>query len=141
MLSVDDHGVLLDKLTAMFSDQQSIMTAGNDMIFSVLLVRLIKAHAWHKNYPKIIELCELGITTNVDFKQYYLLENFFYYKALAHFYLEQYIKYEESLFRCYCVLHMEGNRIKIQRFTEWIEKDFNIVFHTFIMKYLQKQIN
>ncbi|MFP4286853.1 MAG: hypothetical protein ACLFRI_04065, partial [Candidatus Izemoplasmataceae bacterium] len=72
--------------------------------------------------------------------QYYLLEYFYYYKALAYFRLEDFSKFEENLFKCYSVLHMEGNHKKIEKFTSWIEKDFRVNFDMFVLRHLQKKV-
>ncbi|MBN2696455.1 MAG: hypothetical protein JXR38_02820, partial [Bacilli bacterium] len=87
------------------------------------------------------EICDIGIQRCLTYRRFYLLEYFYYYKALACFRLEEYDNYEQALFRCYNVLHMEGNKKRIEKFTKLIESDFQIVYDMFILKYLQKQIN
>ncbi len=131
---------LLKKLTHLFENQDSILSGGNESIYSLILMRLSQIHGIHKNFPKVIELCNIGIHRSMIHRRFYLLEYFFYYQALAYFRLQEYTKYEDTLFRCYNVLHMEGNRKRIEKFTKLIESDFNIVYDTFIMKYLQKKI-
>lgn len=143
MLSVidsDEQTKLLKKLTAIFDSPESIMSGENDLVYGLILMRLSQVHGIQKNFPKVIQLCNLGIQRGILYKQYYLMEYFYYYKALAHFKIEEFDLYEESLFRCYNVLHLEGNRKKIEKFTTLIEEDFQIVYDTFIMKYLQKSI-
>lgn len=143
MLSItekDERNKVLKKLTEIFDSGNSIMSGENDMIYALILMRLAQTHGSNKNYPKVIQLCDLAIQYGITYRQFYLMEYFFYYKALAHFSIQEFDKYEESLFRCYACLHMEGNKKKIEKFTKLIEDDFQIVYDTFIMKYLKKKI-
>ena len=143
MLSITEkveQNRILKKLTEIFETSNSIMSGENDLIYALIIMRLSQTHGSNKNYPKVIHLCDLGIQHGIAFRQFYLMEYFFYYKALAHFSLQEYDKYEESLFRCYACLHMEGNKKKIEKFTKLIEADFQIVYDTFILKYLKRNI-
>ncbi|MDD4184465.1 MAG: hypothetical protein PHI01_03550 [Candidatus Izemoplasmatales bacterium] len=136
----EDNSRLLKKLTSLFDTAEGILSGENDLIYALILMRLTKSQGIQKNNPKVIQLCDIGIQRGIRYKQYYLLEYFFYYKALAHFKLEEYSLYEDALFRCYNVLHMEGNAKKIEKFTKLIEDDFKIAYDSFIMKYLMKNI-
>ncbi|MFA5467010.1 MAG: hypothetical protein WC251_04075 [Candidatus Izemoplasmatales bacterium] len=140
MIDQEEKGKLLKKLTSLFETEDFILSGENDLIFALILMRLAQTHGIQKNNPKVIQLCDIGIQRGIRYKQYYLLEYFFYYKALAHFKLEEYSLYEDALFRCYNVLHMEGNAKKIEKFTKLIEDDFKIAYDSFIMKYLMKNI-
>jgi len=139
-LELPKQDLLLRRLGELFEQSDNILSSQNDMTNSLILMRLSNGYGMQGEFEKTIHFADLGIQRGIKFKQYYLFENFFYYKALAHFKLEQYLEYEETLFRCYNVLQMEGNKRKIDRFTELIEKDFKINFHMFVMKYLQKEI-
>jgi len=136
----DEKGKLLKKLTNLFESEDNILSGENDLVYSLILMRLAQTHGIQKNFPKVIQLSDIGIQRGIRYKQYYLMEYFYYYKALAHFKLEEYTLYEDALFRCYNVLHMEGNTKKIEKFTALIEEDFKIVYDSFIMKYLMKNI-
>lgn len=140
IIETNEQTKLLKKLTALFDNPDNIMSGGTDSVYSLILMRLSQVHGIHKNFLKVIQLCSLGIQRNNLYKHFYLMDYFYYYKALAHFKLEEYELYEEALFRCYNVLHMEANSKKIEKFTNLIEADFQIVYDTFIMKYLQKNI-
>jgi transcriptional regulator with XRE-family HTH domain len=137
----DERNKILKKLTNMYDNPDSIMSGGGGShIHFLILMRLAKAHGILKNNLKVIQLCDLGIQKGILYKQYYLMEYFFYFKALSHFKLEEFELYEEALFRCYNVLHMEGNKKKIDKFTSLIESDFKIVYDMFILRYLKKSI-
>jgi hypothetical protein len=101
---------------------------------------MAKMYGTHKDFPQVVKLCDIGIKRGNAVTSIYLFESFFYYKALAHFRLQSYDLFEESLFRCYNVLHLENNKKKIEKFTNLIEKDFHINFDGFVMNYLKKKI-
>lgn len=140
LVEFDEKNKLLKKLTSLFETEDTILSGESDLVYALILMRLAKIHGVLKNFPKVIQLCDIGINRGIRYKQYYLMEYFYYYKALSHFKLEEYALYEEALFRCYNVLHMEGNPKKIEKFTSLIEEDFKIVYDSFIMKYLMKNI-
>ncbi|MFA5274997.1 MAG: hypothetical protein WC339_05945, partial [Candidatus Izemoplasmatales bacterium] len=102
----DEQSPLLKRLTSVFDSEENIMSGESNIVYALILMRLAQTHGSNKNYPKVIHLCDLGIQRGISLRQFYLMEYFFYYKALAHFSLQDYDKYEESLFRCYSCLHM-----------------------------------
>ena len=129
---------LLNRLTDLFDTQENIMSGGNDLILSTILVRLSKAYGVLKDYGQVIHFCDLGLERGMHHRRFYLFDSFYYHKALAYYALEDYFNYEDSLFKCYSILQIEGNEKKIERYTSWIEKDFNINFNLFIINYLKK---
>ncbi|MFA5381077.1 MAG: helix-turn-helix transcriptional regulator [Candidatus Izemoplasmatales bacterium] len=131
---------LLNKLTELFENEDWIMSGESNFAYSLILMRMSQVYGIQKNFSQVIKYCDLGIKRGIYCKQYYLMEYFYYYRALANFRLECYDIYEESLFRCYGVLHLEGNKKKIEKFTNLIEKDFHINFDAFIINYLKKGI-
>ena len=138
MLTGKEHLKLLERLSNLFDTEENILSAGNHKIYSLILMRLAKASGMVDDYERVIKLCDLAIAKGVLIKQFYLMENFYYYKALSHYYLEEFMAYEDSLFKCYNVLQLEGNTQKIDKFTERIESDFKINFTLFIINYLKK---
>lgn len=131
---------LLDRLSELFYQEENILSSQNNLIISLIIMRLSKGYGMQGNNEQVIEFTKKGIEHGIKFKQYHLFEYFYYYKALSHFKLEQYREFEEALFRCYNVLQLEGNQNRLKQFTNLIEKDFDINYHMFIMKYLQKEI-
>jgi transcriptional regulator with XRE-family HTH domain len=131
---------LLEKMTELFENEDRIMSGENNFADSLILMRMSQVYGIRRDFSQVIKFCDLGIKRGIYYKQYYLMEYFYYYRALANFRLECYDLYEESLFRCYGVLHLEGNKKKIEKFTNLIEKDFHINFDAFIINYLKKRI-
>ena len=140
VLPTDHIGRLLQRLGELFYNEENILSSQNNLIISLIIMRLSKGYGMEGNNKKVIEFTQKGLEHGIKLRQYHLFEYFYYYKALAHFKLEQYREYEEALFRCYNVLHLEGNQNRLKQFTDLIEKDFDINYHMFIMKYLQKEI-
>ncbi len=54
--------------------------------------------------------------------------------------MEDFEEYENALFKCYNVLQLEGNKKKNEMFIQWIEKDFNIHFDNFALRFLKKRV-
>ncbi len=134
------HRTLLKRLTDLFDTQESIMAGESDLIYTLILWRLAKTYGLQRQFAQVIELCQLGIERGRKNLQYYLWEYFYYYMAIAYYRLQDVRHFENALFKCYVCLHAEGNQKKIEKFTYWIERDFDIVYHTFIMKYMKKSI-
>ncbi len=130
--------MLLMKLNQLFENVDNIMAGDSEYIYTLILMRIAKTFGIRRDYPRVIYYCELGIDRGIQYKQYYLWEYFFYYKALAHYALGQSEQYDESLLKCYHVLNMEGNHAKISKFTSLIEKDFNINYKSYVLKLLSQ---
>ncbi len=130
---------LLERMTFIF-EEENIISDAHEHIYMLILQRLCRMHGRLKNFAQVIRLSDLGIVRGQERRSYYLLDYFFYYKAIAYYRLEDYRNFELHLFRLYNVLHMEENSRKIEKFTKMVEKDFDIVYHTFIMKYMKKEI-
>jgi len=142
-ITLELRNQLLRRLSELFNNESSIITDGissSDRINALIIMRLAQAYGLDHDFDNVIKFSDIGIESGKVTKQYYLFEYFYYFKALAHFRLEEYREYEDALFRCYNVLHMEGTQEKIDHFTKLIENDFKIDYHTFIMKYLKKEI-
>lgn len=136
----DDLKRILKKMTEIIENEEWIMNAENDSTLALIFMRLAKIYGIQKNHEQVLRFCNLGIKYGIENKQYYLFDYFYYFSALAHFKMQNYIKFEEALFRCYNVLHFEGNLKKIEKFTKLIEEDFHINFDGFVIKFLKKKI-
>jgi transcriptional regulator with XRE-family HTH domain len=136
----EDQKKLLRKMSQLFENDEFILSNQNNNATSLILIRMAKMYGSQKDFSQVVRLCDIGIKRGNEATSIYLMEFFFYYKALAHFRLESFDLFEDSLFRCYNVLHLEGNKKKIEKFTGLIEKDFHINFDGFVMNYLKKRI-
>ncbi|MDD3126866.1 MAG: hypothetical protein WC479_04655 [Candidatus Izemoplasmatales bacterium] len=136
----EEQSKVLKKIIELLDNEEWIMNGENNYAFSLILMRISKICGIQRDFNRVIQYCDMGIKRGIANKQYYLLEYFYYYESLAYFKLESFDMFEERLFKCYNVLHLEENKKKIEKFTNLIEKDFHINFDAFIINYLKKRI-
>ncbi len=140
-VKIDEQSSIITRLSNIYESNSGIFSpSDNSFVRTLILRRLVKSYGVSNDYSQVIKLSDVAIQNAIQIKQYYLLEYFYYYKALAYFRLEDFSKFEENLFKCYSVLHMEGNHKKIEKFTSWIEKDFRVNFDMFVLRHLQKKV-
>ena len=140
VFSGKQQDVLLMKLNSLFDSEDTIMTGDTDYIYILILMRIAKIFGIKKDYEKVIFYCNLGVKRGIEHKQYYLWEYFLYYKALAHYRLDQMEEYRNALVRCFYVLNMEQNDNKVHKFTKLIEKDFEISYQEFVIRTLEADL-
>jgi transcriptional regulator with XRE-family HTH domain len=124
-----------EKLRAYLLDNSSMMTTGSTMAFNLMLHRLAVYSGKNKNYPDVIKYCQLGIESNTSQRLYHLMDYFHYFSALAYFRMGDFANYHEHLVKCFHILSFEGNAKKIEKFTKFINDDFNIHFQDFVINY------
>jgi hypothetical protein len=69
------------------------------------------------------------------------MDYFFYYNSLAYYKLGNIEQYEKNLVSCFNVLQFEVNDKKIEKFTNLIDKDYDISFEEFVTDYYQNRKN
>jgi transcriptional regulator with XRE-family HTH domain len=127
---------IISKLKIALEDTSFVISGANDRILPLVLIRLAKAAGIMKDYNEVIRYCQYAIKRNLEVRSYYLLDYFYYYSALAYFKLDKIAQYEQMVFHCFNVLHLENNISKIEKFTRLIEKDFGIDLDKFITDYI-----
>lgn len=132
--------LLVQRLADLFENSNYIIGNGSDMIETLILMRIAKTYGLQHDYASVIHFADMGIQRGLTYKQFYLLDHLYYYKAIACFRLEDFTMFEEALFRCYNVLHVANSPQKIQHYQKLIEKDFEIDYDVFILKYLKKKL-
>jgi len=135
---VKETSFISEKLKSYLLDTSAIIGSNYSMGFNLVLYRLSKYSGKNKNYNDEIMYCDLGIKRNMKLSNMYLLEYFYYFKALAYFRMDNYELYEQSLVRCFNALELENFDKKIKKFTDLINEDFNIDFKQFIIDYYEK---
>jgi len=93
---------------------------------------IIKNMGREKEYENLIPFTEQAI--NLAEKNYYIysLEYFYYYKALAHYYLQQMSEFKKALEKTvYCLFNL--NEHKKDRFIKTIKKDTQVDVLSFIL--------
>ena len=135
---VPKFDILLDRLGQLFETEASIFSGGNEMVKSLILMRVAQGNGILEQHNNVIYFANKGLENGMQNKNYHLFEYFYYFKAISHFELEQYDSYEEALFNLYNVLQIEKNAEMIDYFTQLVEKDFGINFNGFVLHYLNK---
>lgn len=124
---------LLKRLDEILKVEGSIISRdGNHNIYTLVLMRKAKIYGIKKDYEKVIYYSDLGIRKGIEFKRYYLWDYFYYYKALSYYALGNKSEFNKAIFNCFNVLYMENNQAKIEKFTNLIERDFNIDFKNYV---------
>src|SRR3989339_1099944 len=138
--SFNEKDKIVNILRAYLEKEKFIISGHNQNTLLLCLYRLADYSGLCNNYDDVIEFCKKGIMYCNMLKIHYLLEDFYYYSALAFSALDQIDKAHEMLYLCYCVLQIENNAAKTKKYYQYIEGDFNIrKFDKFIITYLNKK--
>ena len=135
------HQKIIEKITDYIKDQSTVISGGNEKFLSLILARLAKYMGVKQDYESVIKYCDQGIKRNLEAKSYYLMDYFYYYKSLAYYRFGDLESYEKNLVNCFNVLQFEGNDKKIEKFTNLIDKDYDISFESFVTNYYLNRQN
>jgi predicted nucleic-acid-binding protein len=137
--SFNEKEIIVNLLNDFLENDKFIISGHNQKTILLCLYRLADYSGSCKNYDSVLDFCNKGITYCNLLKFHYLLEDFYYYSALAFFALKKVDSAHEMLYRCYCILHIENNSAKRKKYYQYIEGDFNITdFDEFIIAYLSE---
>jgi len=130
--------MIASRIKTALTDSSVVLGSSVNFAYQLVLFRLAKYSGSNKEYNDVISYCKLGIDHATSIKNYYLLEYFYYYSALAHYRLGDLEPYENHLMKCFVALHLDGNAKKIEKFTQMINRDFNISFADFVIEHYRK---
>lgn len=133
------HEKIIDKVLVFIEDSSTVISGGNEKMYTYSLVRISKFFGIHEEYDNVVKFCNMGVRHNLHAKSYFLMEYFYYYMALSCYRLGRIDQYEDMLAKCFNAIHLEGNQKKIDKFTKLIEDDFKIVLSDFIAEYYKKK--
>ncbi|VEU82227.1 hypothetical protein [Acholeplasma hippikon] len=120
--------------------QKTIVSGHNDRLILLCLYYVSDYYGTQGKFEDVIKFCKKGIEYCNYLRYTYLLQDFYYFSALAYYYLNKFEQYEMMLYRCYCVLNAEDNEAKQKNYYQMIEEDFNIQYEVFIKEYLENRI-
>jgi len=139
-LDESHHKNILDKIEMYIKDQSILISDTNEKIYIFVLAKLAKHLGINGDLHGVINYCSVGIERNTKEKNFYLMDYFYYYSALAYYSLGKMDQYERFIIKCFNVLQFEGNESKIKKFRDLILEDFNIEFEDFVLDhYLQRR--
>jgi len=133
VVNQNEQNQIIERLSIYISDPKTIITGGNDKAFILILAKLAKHSGILENYPRVIELCNVGIKHNKDRYSYYLMDYFYYYQSLAYYRLNQMEQFKDALKKCFHVLEFEDNKRKINKFNDLISEDYDIDFKQYVL--------
>lgn len=124
-------------LEGVINKEKTIISGYNDRIILLCLYYLAEYYGVSGKYKKVLHYCNQGILLCTRLKYNYLLEDFYYYCALAYYFINDSANYSRMLFRCFCIINAEGNIYKKNRYYDLIKKDFSINLDEFIVDYIK----
>ncbi len=132
-----DQERLIERLMTYLKQTDIIYSSQIDRNYILTLFRIARYRGVQEDFQKVIELCNLGIQYSLDRMSMYMLDYFYYFKALAYHKLNDPSKYEEMVFKCYTLVHSIGTPAKVKKFKDMMEADFNVSLDEFVMDYIK----
>jgi hypothetical protein len=135
--SAKEANEIYEKVLNQLNSEATFLNDQFSQTINIALFRLAKYSGMKKKFEDVITFCEIGIKRNTKSSSYYLMDYFYYFLSLAYFHLERFNDFENSLIKCYHILNFEANPLKIDLFSKWILKDFDVNLNAFAAKYNQ----
>jgi transcriptional regulator with XRE-family HTH domain len=117
---------IVDKLTAFLDNTNIIITENNVFPYIQVIFWISKHFGRTHNYINVVKYCDLGIELNNKNRTIYLLEYFYYYKALVYFRDKESDKFEYNLYKCILLLENDNSIEKKSNFYDIIMKDLKL---------------
>jgi hypothetical protein len=128
---------ILKKIQSLRKNKKILM-GGNTLFNAQVLFWITKNLGREEKFQELIEVANEAIEYSEKNYSYYLMEYFYYYKALAHFSLNETSEFEESLTKAiFFIFNINSNRRK--HFIEMIEKDTNIEYKSFFIERIKRE--
>jgi transcriptional regulator with XRE-family HTH domain len=138
--SIKEPNEIYEKILAQLNSEATFLNDQFSQTINIALFRLAKYSGMKKKFEDVITFCNIGINRNIKSSSYYLMDYFYYFLSLSYFHLEKFDEFESALIKCYHILNFEGNLLKIDLFSKWISKDFDVNLNEFAIKFNQKNI-
>jgi len=136
--SVKDREIIFEKLRNL-RENKKLLLGGNVLFNAQVFFWIIKNLGRMGEFEELVEIANEAIEFNVSNYSYYLLEYFYYYKALAYHALKDVEHFNEALKEAILyVLHLDSE--KREHFLEMIKKDTEINAKTFIIDKIMEEL-
>lgn len=129
---------LIEKLLILADNPNRIHSGHNETMHILVLYRIAEYYGLNKRYRDVISVCDRAIEFDRSQRSYYLLDFLYYYKALAHFFLDEKDLHEENLFKTYATLITDGSPLRYKRMSDLVYGDWKIELHDFAIEYMKK---
>lgn len=134
-----DRDYLASEIVKITENPELVISGRTDVIYPLVMYRLIQYRGIQKKYQEVLQLSDRVIKYNEENRIIYLLDSFWYFKALAYSYLGQKEEHEDALFKTYCLLRGGSNPPNFDRMKKLIESDWPIDFDQFAKDYIEKR--
>lgn len=118
--------VIAEKLASYIENNITIVTGHNIKVVTLVLEELSKYFSISENYEKMLYYALEGIKYANTVRSYYLLETLYFFAAAASFELDLIKQRNEYLKKCYIILMIEGNELKMQRYRDNFKENFDV---------------
>ncbi len=135
--SFQDREHLASHLFKISENPNLVISGRTETVYPLVMYRLIQYQGIQKRYQEVLELSDRVIAYNHEQRMYYMMDSFYYFKALAHSYLGQKEAYEDALFKAYALLRGWSNQPNMDRMKKLIESDWPIDFDQFAKEYIE----
>ena len=137
--SITEREVIVEKLTSIF-DKSNILVSGSNLYsYTQVLFWIAKYYGRINEFEKVVKFCNLGIKYNFENKTIYLLEYFYYYKALVLYRTKKFDDFQEVLYRCILLLESEENFERKKYFYDIMIKDLQINPYEFLIRVAKRK--
>jgi hypothetical protein len=100
-----DQEKLIERLMTYLKQTELIHSSQIDRNYVLTLFRISRYRGVQEDYQNVIEICDLGIQYSLDRMSMYMLDYFYYFKALSFHKLNDMKNYEDMVFKCYTLVH------------------------------------
>lgn len=118
--------IIAEKLASYIENNITIVTGHNIKVVTLVLEELSRYFSISENYEKMLYYAEEGIKYANTVRSYYLLETLYFFAAAASFELDLIKQRNDYLKKCYIVLMIEGNEVKMQRYRDNFKQNFDV---------------
>jgi len=130
---------IVNKLTYVFDKSNVLISGSNLYSYTQVIFWISKYYGRVHEFSKVLKYCNLGIQYNYENKTTYLLEYFYYYKALVFYRTNRHDEFEESLYKSIMLLEASSSKDRKTSFYSIIMKDLNINPYDFLIKLAEKK--
>jgi len=124
---------IIVKLTSIFNKSNILISGSNLYSYTQVLYWIAKHYGREKEYENVLKFCNLGIKYNLDNKTTYLLERFYYFKALVFHKTDKTDEFEEALYKCILFIESDNSIEKKKYFYKMILKDLEVNPYDFLI--------
>lgn len=137
--SITEREKIVEKLTAIFDKTNLLISGKNLYAYTQVIFWIAKYYGREHKYSKVLTFCDLGINYNKNSKTTYLLDRFYYYKALVYFRTNKIEEFEESLYKCILLVESKGSEEKKKSFYNIVMKDLKLNPYEFLIRVIEKK--